>query len=807
MNYNRKERLSGLRRRAEAQLYGRAKEADGLEASAPSLADLVHELEVHQVELEMQNEELRQAEQRLEASEKKYAELYHFAPVGYFTINRKGIILEANLTGASLLGVDRQCLIGKPFPAWCTLESANRLYLHVRRVLKTQQAAKCELTLKRPDGTLIEVQLESVAARDTQGAYTLCHAALSDISERKLAEASLLNRVFDYSLDMLCVAGFDGYFKRISPSFERILGWSEAELLSKPLFDFIHPDDREATRRIAQTHEEGQEAIRFENRYLCQDGGYKWISWNAHPIVAEKLIIGVARDVTERKQAETALHESEERFRIAFDGNAVAMALTAPDGKLLRVNEAFCRMMGYSEQELSRLSFYEFTHPDDIAVNRAGLQRMIDGERPSFHMEKRYIRKSGEVIWGDMNTTLVRDADGQPQYMVTHVQNITESKRAEEDLREADRRKDEFLAMLAHELRNPLAPVRNAIQVLRIAGPSDPVLIRQREIIDRQVTHMARLLDDLLDVSRITRGKISLQKQPLQIVDVLAQAVETATPLIEARRHTLYLALPSDDLRVEADPDRLVQIAGNLLTNAARYTPEGGRIWLKAALENGDEAVIRVCDTGLGIAPEVLPRIFDMFAQADQGLAHSHGGLGIGLTMVKRLVEMHGGNVEARSAGLGQGSEFIVRLPALPADLAPWPAPPPRIAERAGVPSPRRILVVDDMVDTCASMAELLSLWGHEVRTANDGAAALTAFQEFQPEVMLLDIGMPCIDGFEVARRLRQQRSDRPLMLIALTGYAQESDCLLTQEAGFDHHLSKPVDLDALRDLLTRAPA
>jgi two-component system CheB/CheR fusion protein len=390
------------------------------------------------------------------------------------------------------------------------------------------------------------------------------------------------------------------------------------------------------------------------------------------------------------------------------------------------------------------------------------------------------------------------------------LKEITEHKRTEEALREADRHKDEFLAMLAHELRNPLAPVRNAVAVLQYAGSSDPRLQRQSDIINRQVTHMARLLDDLLDVSRITRGKIALQKQQLHLTDVLAHAVETATPLVQSRSHTLHVTDPPDGLLVEGDPDRLAQVVGNLLMNALKYTPEGGEIWLEAdrevaAGEDG-HAIIRVRDTGMGIEPELLPRVFDLFTQADRTLGHSQGGLGIGLTMVRSLVQMHGGAVEAHSAGLGYGSEFIVRLPALPEEKEPS-ARPPAPEKESHKHQPRRILVVDDVVDTAESLAELLGLWGHEVHQVHDGLSAIEAVREFRPEVVLLDIGMPGMDGFEVARYLRIEYPNQPMMMVALTGYAQESDRQEAQIAGFDAHLSKPVDLEALRALLDRPVA
>jgi signal transduction histidine kinase len=415
------------------------------------------------------------------------------------------------------------------------------------------------------------------------------------------------------------------------------------------------------------------------------------------------------------------------------------------------------------------------------------------------------------------------------------------------NIQEGDRRKDEFLAMLAHELRNPLAPIRNAAHVIRLLGPAKPELQKARDVIDRQLQHLARLVDDLLDVSRITRGKISLQLEPLDVATAVASAVETSRPLIDARKHDLTVSLPAQALSVRADVARLAQILSNLLNNAAKYSEEQGRIWLTVARE-GNEAVFRVRDTGAGISPEMLHRVFDLFAQADKSLDRSQGGLGIGLTLVRRLVEMHQGSVKAQSEGPGRGSEFIVRLPALDSELPqpnlPTPptsgecveggpavngapasgAVPPALGaglltppgERetinqaalgAGLPTPppsvtHRILVVDDNVDAADSLALVARLEGHEVHTANDGLVALQEAHAFQPHVILLDIGLPHMDGYEVARRLRTQPGGDRFVLAAVTGYGQGNDRLHAHDAGFDHYLVKPVNLDLLRQIL-----
>jgi signal transduction histidine kinase/CheY-like chemotaxis protein len=363
-------------------------------------------------------------------------------------------------------------------------------------------------------------------------------------------------------------------------------------------------------------------------------------------------------------------------------------------------------------------------------------------------------------------------------------------------LADVDRRKDEFLAMLAHELRNPLAPMLNAVEIMR-ARPNRSVGQRVREVMVRQVRHMARLVDDLLDVSRITRGKAELRIEQAVLQTIVERAVETARPLIESREHALSVALPSEPLPLEADPTRLEQVLVNLLNNAAKYTDRGGRIQVEVERE-ASEAVVRVRDTGIGIAPELLPHVFDLFTQAEQSLDRAHGGLGIGLALVERLVTMHGGRVEAHSDGSGHGSEFIVHLQLL--------ENPPReefpLEEVTDSGRRLRVLVVEDNVDAAQTLGDLLDLWGHQVQVVYEGHTALEVALQVLPEAVLLDIGLPGMDGYEVARRLREQPSLQHVLLVALTGYGQEADRRRSQEAGFDHHLVKPVDPEEMRLLL-----
>jgi CheY-like chemotaxis protein/nitrogen-specific signal transduction histidine kinase len=370
-----------------------------------------------------------------------------------------------------------------------------------------------------------------------------------------------------------------------------------------------------------------------------------------------------------------------------------------------------------------------------------------------------------------------------------------------EELREQDRHKDEFLATLAHELRNPLAPIRNALQVMRLARNDPAALENSETIIDRQVQQMVRLIDDLLDLSRVSRGKIELRKERVDLGDVLKSAIETSRPLIEEYGHKLTVSVPDEPVPLNADLTRLSQVFLNLLNNSAKYTERGGQIWL-CAERRDDTVVVRVRDTGVGIPPQMLPRIFEMFTQVDRSLDRAQGGLGIGLTLVWRLVEMHGGSVEARSEGAGKGSEFIVRLPV--ARDAGLDNPDKGSEKECAGPScrSRRILVVDDNQDAANSLAMLLRMKGHDVRTAYDGLEAVDAAAAHKPDVVLLDVGLPRLNGFDVARRIRESETHRSIVLVALTGWGHDEDRRRSKEAGFDHHMVKPADPAALDRVL-----
>jgi PAS domain S-box-containing protein len=498
-----------------------------------------------------------------------------------------------------------------------------------------------------------------------------------------------------------------------------------------------------------------------------------------------------------RQQFET-LERSERNLTDFFENAAVGLHLVSSDGIILRVNQTELDLLGYTSEEYVGHHIAEF-HADAEAITDV-LRRLHVGENIESY-EARLRAKDGSIRHVLISSNVLWE-DGQFIHARCFTRDITQRKHAEDALREADKRKDEFLATLAHELRNPLAPIRNSLHILRMTGNGDPTTERVCEMLERQVSHMVRLVDDLMEVSRITRGKIELHKELLEVAAVVRSAVETSRPLIEAAGHQLAISVPTEPLVVEGDLVRLAQVLANLLNNAAKYTETGGQIWLSVRRDECCVA-ISVKDTGIGISAEMLPRVFDLFAQEETSFSRAQGGLGIGLSLVRSLAEMHGGEVVAHSAGVGQGSEFIVRLP-LAMDI-----PHATQTSSNGLSAPllaaRRVLVVDDNRDAANSLGMLLKLLGVDVRVVGNGRAALELIPCYRPSVVLLDIGMPEMDGYEVARKIRALPEFEGLTLIALTGWGQENDRERSRLAGFDHHLIKPADITTLRALLDSA--
>ena len=503
--------------------------------------------------------------------------------------------------------------------------------------------------------------------------------------------------------------------------------------------------------------------------------------------------VNIVQDITARKRVENELRVSEQRFRTLANTVPVLIWQNDEEGRNVFVNQYYLDFTGKTFEDVMGVRWHELVHPDDAPAYIADYMDAVRTRRPWRNLD-RLLRRDGQWRWFDNYAQPLFAPDGSYAGHVGASLDITDAVLAEQALKETDRRKDEFLAVLAHELRNPLAPISNAVHLLRHPDGRRRA-DRLVEMLGRQVRQMIKLVDDLLEISRITRDKIELHRQPLLLADVVHGAVETSRPLIDQHHHHLDVRLPDQPLTVNADSVRLTQVLANLLNNAAKYTDQGGHIELDAR-RTGTEVEIAVRDDGIGIPPGHLPEVFDMFTQAHRAAGRGQGGLGIGLAMVKSLVQMHGGTVEAKSAGTGQGSEFVVRLPlAEPPDAThDGAAAGAGAAPLAG----QRILVVDDNQDAADTLAMLLDADGAQARAVYDGPSALAALPVLRPHTVLLDLGMPDMDGLEVARRIRADPTQAGVRIVALTGWGQESDRERTRGAGFDFHLTKPVDLEVL---------
>jgi two-component system CheB/CheR fusion protein len=534
-----------------------------------------------------------------------------------------------------------------------------------------------------------------------------------------------------------------------------------------------------------------RDGSRLESVLLVQQAELR--TWTPETVTLIEETAERMRTLSQRMKALTALRESEARYRAIVEQSVVGVVICDLDGRITFVNARQAEIVGYGVDELIGVNMLELTHADDRERNRELFARLTATGKP-YVLEERYLRKQGGEVWAYVTAMPILDAEGKPRAVVVLSVDIDERKRAEQAVNEADRRKDEFLATLAHELRNPLAPIANALTMLRQPNPGqvDELLA----IIDRQVNHMIRLVEDLLDVSRITRGVIELRKQHIDLVQVVRDAVETSRPLLDEGDRHLSVELADEAMVVYGDHARLLQVVANLLNNAARCTHEGGQIRLTLT-RDGERARVSVRDDGIGIAADMLGRVFDMFVQVDP--SHSHG-LGVGLTLVRNLVAMHGGSVEVHSAGVGCGSEFIVVLP-LVRERVSVPAQEPGLAPKR-VADGYRALVVDDNRDAADTLAMLLASLGVQVEVTYDGPSALAIVQNWTTGLLFLDLGMPEMDGYQLARAIRDLPGPRSLTLIALTGWGQQEDRQRTTAAGFHKHLLKPVPVHALSQLL-----
>lgn len=590
--------------------------------------------------------------------------------------------------------------------------------------------------------------------------------------------------------------------------------------------DILYEEDFPEFQRQAIVTITTGERFSFQGRIIRKDGSLQWVEMTGrlqHAADGSPHILGMVADINERKRAEErerqaareaiAAAEANAKFRTFFEQGSYFAGVMTIDGTMIEANRLCLEMSGLTREEIVGRKFWECgwwnRSPELMEAVRQGAEDAARGI--IFRKELPYFAADGNTRTVDLILAPVTDGNGDILFVAPTGTDITDRKEAEgrlrrlaADLADMDRRKTEFLATLAHELRNPLAPLRNGLHILQLAGKDAEMADRTRDMMERQLLHLVHLVDDLLDVARITRGQIELKSKRVEIKSIIESAVETCLPLIEGSGHRFKVQLPKEELVAVVDPTRIAQVVSNLLNNAAKYTPHGGSIDLEVDRE-GSNVVIAVSDNGLGIPADALHGVFEMFSQVACNMKRSQGGLGIGLTLVRQLVELHGGSVTVSSAGAGKGSTFTVRLPLAEhhADEG-VPVHPPGVpresAKRQGV----RVLVVDDNKDIADSMSALLNMGGHTTRVANDGLRALQIAHEFKPEAVFLDIGMPGMDGYEVARALRELPGMQSVMLVALTGWGAESDRIRSREAGFNEHLTKPAGLPAIAGILAR---
>lgn len=586
------------------------------------------------------------------------------------------------------------------------------------------------------------------------------------------------------------------------------LGWLEA----------VHPDDRHKTSTSWEDAVASGSVFEAEHKLRRADGQFRHMSMRAVPIKGpdDTVIqwVGAHTDIHDRISAETVLRDNEERVRLATESAELGLWVWHPaTDEVIWENDRPYQIFGLpldAPPITARQFLTDFVHPEHVSDFGQAVKHTIDtGAR--LHFEGRIMRRDGETRWVEFFGNLQHQLDGEPLRLLGTVADITSSKQREEELRrlasnlsEADRRKTEFLAVLAHELRNPLAPIQHGLQLIRTQHGDAPTLVKVRHMLDRQVNQLVRLVDDLLDVARITSGKVELRKRLCDIGDLVKVAVETSMPLIEASQHRFEIKVPDETISVYADPERISQVISNLLNNAAKYTPLGGVIKLDVTHDERD-VTIAVTDNGIGIAQKSIGSVFDLFRQVGQDFERSQGGLGIGLSLVRQLVELHGGTASAESPGEGGGSTFMVKLAmiGLPTELTL------QSEHQADAAQPKKlnILIADDNIDAAEIFSMLLQVSGHDTTIAYNGHAAVEVARKLRPDVAFLDIGMPGMNGYEVAKAIRSNPELANVRLVALTGWGSEQDRSMSKQAGFDRHLIKPVDIHVVEKVLSEITA
>jgi len=678
---------------------------------------------------------------------------------------------------------------------------------HDRRVMESGTVQMFEETIPTAKGDRVLLNTKA-PRRDASGRVIGLVGTARDITERKRAEQALHEGQERLTLALSAgrMAAWDWIIATGETTWNdehfRMLGYEPGEVVPgyAAWAARLHPDDRAATEARVKASVKGGE-YRAEFRVLRPDGSVHWIEARGFmaltPAGEPYRQYGVMIDITERKRAEEALRDSERLYRAIGESIDYGVWVCDPEGRNIYASPSFLALVGLTQEQCSSFGWGDVLHPDDAERTMAAWKACVRAGG-TWDIEHRFRGVDGQ--WHPIlaRGVAVRNQAGEVKYWAGINLDISRLKETEAALREADRRKDEFLAVLSHELRNPLAPIRNSLFVMEHTAPGGEQARRAQAVIARQVTHLSRLVDDLLDITRIARGKIQLQRERLDLAGLIRRTLEDHRAAIAASELELEVAVPDEPVPIHADPTRIAQVVGNLVENARKFTPRGGRIVASLA-RDGAEAVVKVRDTGEGIASELLPRLFEPFTQGAQALDRTRGGLGLGLALSRGLVVQHGGTLTATSEGPGRGAELTLRLPIEPE------------AERTGVAEPttppapgRRVLVIEDNADAALSLRDVLALAGHVVVVAHDGPEGLRAAHTFAPEVVLCDIGLPGMDGYEVARRVRADPALASCLLVALSGYALPEDIARATAAGFDRHLAKPPVLERLAEVMAQ---